>query len=184
MSPKIPKPVLDHPKVTRLSLQVANVSSILARHPEALIAGAPFPDYLYACGTDHGAGRTPSIFNICIYLPSALPLGECNKRDFGNCPVIPQDLHEKRGFHAIPCFAWSCFCYNTRRISIDFTWIVPIHRALRQAKTLIGIPPMPRPPSTSAKSTAAKFQDGPKGVVEHPQDLKVVQGAKGKVLNH
>lgn len=39
------------------STEVANVSSILARHPEALIAGAPFPDYLYACGTDHGAGE-------------------------------------------------------------------------------------------------------------------------------
>ena len=47
------------------TLQVANVSSILARHPEALIAGAPFPDYLYTCGTDHGAGRTRTIFNIC-----------------------------------------------------------------------------------------------------------------------
>lgn len=76
------------------------------------------------------------------------------------------------------------FLQQHQAISIDFTWIVPIHGALRQAKMLIGIHFMPRPPSTSAKSTAAKFQDGPKGVVEHPQDLKVVQGAKGKVLNH
>lgn len=37
--------------------EVANISSILARYPDALVAGAPFPDYLYACGTDHGAGE-------------------------------------------------------------------------------------------------------------------------------
>eukprot|EP00435_Cladocopium_sp_Y103_P025835 s691_g6.t1 len=35
------------------STEVANVSSILAQHPEALIAGAPFPDYLYACEDAH-----------------------------------------------------------------------------------------------------------------------------------
>lgn len=39
------------------STEVENVSSILRRYPAALIAGAPFPDYLYACGTDHGAGE-------------------------------------------------------------------------------------------------------------------------------
>ena len=41
----------------RTKTQVENVSSILRRYPAALIAGAPFPDYLYACGTDHGAGH-------------------------------------------------------------------------------------------------------------------------------
>ena len=37
--------------------QVENISAILNQYPHALIAGAPFPDYLYSCGSDHGAGK-------------------------------------------------------------------------------------------------------------------------------
>ncbi len=49
--------------VSEFKTQVENVSSILRRYPAALIAGAPFPDYLYACGTDHGAGP-PDPFGV------------------------------------------------------------------------------------------------------------------------
>ncbi|CAJ1353524.1 unnamed protein product [Effrenium voratum] len=37
--------------------EVENISAILNQYPHALIAGAPFPDYLYSCGSDHGAGE-------------------------------------------------------------------------------------------------------------------------------
>ena len=101
------------------SLQVANVSSILARYPEALIAGAPFPDYLYACGTDHGAGRT---WHQKKYLPSALcalPLGECNKREFGNCPVHPARPPWKKGF---PCHSMLRLVMFLQQHQANFHW--------------------------------------------------------------
>jgi hypothetical protein len=32
-------------------------SSLVQKHPDALQAGAPFPDYLYSCGSNHDAGE-------------------------------------------------------------------------------------------------------------------------------
>ena len=57
LQPPFLSPQCDRSFVFPSNTQVENVSSILRRYPAALIAGAPFPDYLYACGTDHGAGH-------------------------------------------------------------------------------------------------------------------------------
>ena len=60
LQPPFLSPQCDRSFVFPSNTQVENVSSILRRYPAALIAGAPFPDYLYACGTDHGAGHPDS----------------------------------------------------------------------------------------------------------------------------
>lgn len=71
--------VIAHRAMYHFKEQYPDYNEMISTYPNALLGGAPFPDYLYACGSDHDDGEyahwAPFQANASNYIRSLPKVG-------------------------------------------------------------------------------------------------------------